>query len=652
MGAASSSISTPQIPRTSNYTEKLKQCNWRNIPITGGYLLLFQKPLFQPKFGAGFENREEESESESEETSEKTSTKSVIGTSSQSRNQETCNQEKELNIRETTFRDAQKNIILTPLRSINPPAENGDEITTLYITQLMDFSREKEKIDVYMWLRKSQKAIQANNWNDQRAIQTLLFFLKAIANSWYQSLKTKPMSFAEFKDTLLEYFSNSNAIIQLQNEFNTINSILGRVHSAHSNSLPEAIMLAKALKSAEKEANYSQIINIMIEKNKTETLEKKVTQLEEELSKKIESYLISDPERNNTYQTSQRHNQEFSSSQNNCSSHQDFRTETRVCHFYKCESIHTNTMLILYHVPKPRNLPATAHGSNQQTNANYSNFQPTYLNISENLNLRNINSNIPRTENITNSQNLIQTISPVIVMENSSLAAIFPFKLEEKKAIFSGAALNEKHPITAMYTEAKINNMLIKLILDNGSAGSIMTLQLVNQLGFKVDRAVTSQIITANGSTKLSYGEIDSFPFEINSIIIPTKVLTGPPKSFLLAIMATMPEFQPHVATSKNSAPTKDPPLNLRKIQPYQPSKLISSHGLMTKEQDYWPYQHEGAKKDPNRTRPKLECSVCNKKLSSMTVCSAPDKNPRNPTHYYCNHCNKEKYDYPERHGK
>ncbi|KAG9292810.1 hypothetical protein G9A89_006371 [Geosiphon pyriformis] len=69
--------------RTPNYTEKLKQCNWGDILITGEYSLLFQKPHFQPKFGAEFENHEEKSESESEkETSEKTITRLVTGTSS------------------------------------------------------------------------------------------------------------------------------------------------------------------------------------------------------------------------------------------------------------------------------------------------------------------------------------------------------------------------------------------------------------------------------------------------------------------------------------------------------------------------------------------------------------------------------------------
>ncbi|KAG9300331.1 hypothetical protein G9A89_011404 [Geosiphon pyriformis] len=135
-------------------------------------------------------------------------------------------------------------------------------MATPYITRLTDFSEEKKEMDMHMWLREAQKAIQANNWNDQRAIQMLSFFLKGTADLWYQSLETKLMSFAKFKDAFLEYFSDSNVMIQLQNKFNTIkqglkSSILGRVCPAHSNSLPEAVMLTRALELAEKKANHS-----------------------------------------------------------------------------------------------------------------------------------------------------------------------------------------------------------------------------------------------------------------------------------------------------------------------------------------------------------------------------------------------------------
>ncbi|KAG9291169.1 hypothetical protein G9A89_013041 [Geosiphon pyriformis] len=276
-----------------------------------------------------------------------------------------------------------------------------------------------------------------------------------------------------------------------------------------------------------------------MEENKTETLEKRVTRLGEELSKKIESYLIPDP-RKNTYQPPQRRSQEVSDSRNNCSSRQEFRTETRACHFCKCigHLINQCRMRMMqeacennYYAPPqmPRNQYMSIPRQYSTTYQNQGAYQqqpmianPNWRPETRNQPINNDSRNINRTKN---SSKLSQTIPPAVATKDSSLAAIFPFELEENEAMFSGAALDEKRPITAMYTKATVNNTPIKLILDSGSAGSIVTLQLVNQLGFKVDRAATSQIITADGSTKLPYNEIDSFPFEINGIVIPTKVL-------------------------------------------------------------------------------------------------------------------------------
>ncbi|KAG9291437.1 hypothetical protein G9A89_021856 [Geosiphon pyriformis] len=252
--------------------------------------------------------------------------------------------------------------------------------------------------------------------------------------------------------------------------------------------------------------------------------------------------------------------------------------------------------------------------------------------------------------------------------------------------MFSGAALDEKRPITAMYTEATVNNTPIKLILDSGSAGSIITLQLVNQLGFKVDHAATSQIITADRSTKLPYGKIDSFPFEINGIVIPTKVLVIDATQYqalvgndwltkanatldwttqeLLInynghqakIPATCGHFQKPSANQRPTFEFEENPA-LPAIETYQlfwaddqRTGLPAVPTWTSEERSEW--NQVSSRRNHQRRRPKLECSVCKKKLSSMTACSAPDKNPRNPTHYYCNHCNKEKYGYPERHGK
>ncbi|KAG9288705.1 hypothetical protein G9A89_004324 [Geosiphon pyriformis] len=76
-----------------------------------------------------------------------------------------------------------------------------------------------------------------------------------------------------------------------------------------------------------------------------------------------------------------------------------------------------------------------------------------------------------------------------------------------------------------MYTDVKVDGHLIKLILDSSSAGSIITQQLMDQLGCRVDWAASACIITADGVTKTPIGKIDDFPFEINGIITFIKVL-------------------------------------------------------------------------------------------------------------------------------
>ncbi|KAG9299977.1 hypothetical protein G9A89_009705 [Geosiphon pyriformis] len=120
---------------------------------------------------------------------------------------------------------------------------------------------------------------------------------------------------------------------------------------------------------------------------------------------------------------------------------------------------------------------------------------------------------------------LTNNIPSAMVTKNESFTAIFPFKLKEtiNPPLFSRAALKKK-PITTMYTDAKVDGHFIKLILDSGSAGSIITRQLMNQLGCQVDCTASTRIITANEVTKTPIREIDNFPIEINSIIVPIKV--------------------------------------------------------------------------------------------------------------------------------
>ncbi|KAG9302779.1 hypothetical protein G9A89_009556 [Geosiphon pyriformis] len=119
------------------------------------------------------------------------------------------------------------------------------------------------------------------------------------------------------------------------------------------------------------------------------------------------------------------------------------------------------------------------------------------------------------------------TIPPARIAENANLSDIFPFKFEANESPFllSSAAANEQKAITTMYTEAEAEGKPVRLILDNGSTGSIITYQLMQQLKRNVDRPAQTVIITADGMKKTPVGEIDNFSFTLDGITIPVKVL-------------------------------------------------------------------------------------------------------------------------------
>ncbi|KAG9289649.1 hypothetical protein G9A89_014384 [Geosiphon pyriformis] len=125
----------------------------------------------------------------------------------------------------------------------------------------------------------------------------------------------------------------------------------------------------------------------------------------------------------------------------------------------------------------------------------------------------------------TNQKPLTSNILPATIMEDKSLAAIFLFELEESTTLlFSEAILNTKL-ITAIYINAKVDGHFIKLIHNNRSAGSIITRQFIDQLGHQINQAVSTRIITADRTIKTPIGEIDNLLIEVNSIIVPIKVL-------------------------------------------------------------------------------------------------------------------------------
>ncbi|KAG9298597.1 hypothetical protein G9A89_000816 [Geosiphon pyriformis] len=136
-------------------------------------------------------------------------------------------------------------------------------------------------------------------------------------------------------------------------------------------------------------------------------------------------------------------------------------------------NLNTTTKLTLKQNPKAKNNTTKLKIGNSSPSTNLQFFNPTIRILTAEFGYWETNYNQTPTNNIP----------PATVMEDELFTAIFPFEIKEllEISLFSRAALKEK-PIIAIYTNAKIDNHSIKLILDSELAGSIITRQLMDQL--------------------------------------------------------------------------------------------------------------------------------------------------------------------------
>ncbi|KAG9291722.1 hypothetical protein G9A89_012007 [Geosiphon pyriformis] len=388
------------------------------------------------------------------------------------------------------------------------------------IAKLDNFMGKKD--DAQIWLNDIEKAIVANGWNDTRAMQAIPYFLKDTADSWYQSLINKPQDFNAFKAEFLRYFSNNNSINCLVNAFTTMkqgeteavttylrhfhrnlcqiqaidanyftapqilnqfihglrSSILQHVCPLHPGTLQDAVTHARDFESAESEANHVQAVNLVM--NGSSELDSKLENLHNDAIIK-ETLIV--PKINHVYL-----HQPIDSGNKKCISativvNKDISKLTVISsqdqyqNNYLPMTQQTIYQPPVYQPPIHQPQPQVIYQPQPQII-----YQPQLIQTPTQNSAQMTAGNLQSRHVPTN------TISPATISSDKSLAAIFPFELEENTLIllFSEAALEEK-PITAMYMDARVDSHPIKLILDSGSAGSIITRQLMDQLGHRVD---------------------------------------------------------------------------------------------------------------------------------------------------------------------
>lgn len=94
---------------------------------------------------------------------------------------------------------------------------------------------------------------------------------------------------------------------------------------------------------------------------------------------------------------------------------------------------------------------------------------------------------------------------------------------------------NNRTP-TALYCDASINGVEVPLILDSGAAGSIVSRQLLNNLGMHIERPSTSVMINVNDERKRPLGEVTNFPVTIKGATIPVDAVVVEADSYGLIV--------------------------------------------------------------------------------------------------------------------
>ncbi|KAG9304287.1 hypothetical protein G9A89_019849 [Geosiphon pyriformis] len=561
-------------------------------------------------------------------------------------------------------------------------SENKEDEMTTYIAKIFEFNGEDIETSPQEWLDQVTKAGDANRWNEQQenGLKTAAPF-----NDWNA-----------FKAAFLEQFTDNNISITLQPSKSVMtyigkfNKLFRQIRQLETNNyysnaqildqfitglkdklikkicphVPEdlnsAIQHAKRYEMAIEETNCTKLVNLAI-KETSSAAEEKIDQF----TKKVENYFTNQQQQQSQrYQPPQRRNQNnFAPLSNN---------QPQNCHYsyYPPRPQYQNN----YYQPASQPIqqqyqqPLTQHyqvparrlftqnqftpqnryqvnnnrisSNNQlvlrnstQLRPNHYLTQPSYLTMPEEQDFHYTAPSEGRAAaQQQNSSYILTTIPPARIAKNANFSDIFPFEFEanELSSLLSNAAANEQKAITAMYTEAEVEEKTIRLILDSESARSIITYQLMQQL-----------------KRNTPVGEIDNFPFTLDGITIPVKVLVMDTLQYqafvrndwlqkananlnwktqeLTISYQGQHTWVPATCSTFNKHSEKAPAFE---FEPEEEKLLIETFMALgsTKQRPYIP----------------LKCKDCHKKLSSMGACILPEKEYENHTCYYCKTCHRE----------
>ncbi|KAG9300418.1 hypothetical protein G9A89_010043 [Geosiphon pyriformis] len=475
-------------------------------------------------------------------------------------------------------------------------SKNEEDEMTTYIAKIPEFNGEDIETSLQEWLDQVTKAGDANGWNAARMLRTIPYFLKRTAGEWFENLAAPFNDWNTFKAAFLKQFTNNNTSIILRNY-----KLIKKVRPHAPKDLNFTIQHVKRYKMAMEEANHTKLVNLAIGETSS-AAEEKIDQL----TKK---------------QYQQPPTQHYQVPAQRLSTQSQFTPQNQ----YQVNNnrINLNNQLVLRNSTQPK--------------PNHYHTQPSYLTISEE---QNFHHTAPLEGKATAQQQNLSynhiTISPARIAENANLSDIFPFefKANESSFLLSNAAADEQKAITAMYTEAEVEEKTIHLILDSGSTGSIITYQLMQQL-----------------KRNTPVGEIDNFPFTLDGITIPVKVLVMNALQYQALLTISYQGQHAWVSATCGTFNKRSEKIPAFKFELEEEKPLIetfmalesTSNWADETEQEHFTLHSEPKTSGWNipysKPEPKkqhlyipLKCKDCHKKLSSMGACILPEKKYENHT--------------------
>ncbi|KAG9286415.1 hypothetical protein G9A89_014581 [Geosiphon pyriformis] len=479
--------------------------------------------------------------------------------------------------------------------------------------------------------------------------------------------------------------------------------LIKKVHPHVPEDLNSAIQHAKRYEMAIEEANHTKLVNLAIGETSS-AAEEKIDQL----TKKVENYFTNQQQQPQRYQPPQRRNQNnfalLSNNQlQNCHYYQQNRGNQRYSppqqfyyqpsppayypprpqyqnNYYQpapqpIQQQYQQSPTQHYQVPAQR--PITQNqftpqnryqvnnskisSNNQlfpqnttQLRPNHYHTQPSYLTMPEEQDFHHtaLSEDRAAAQQQQNPSHNHITILPAQIAKNANLSDIFPFEFEANESLFllSNAAANEQKAITAMYTEAEVEEKSIRLILDSRSTESIITYQLMQQLKRNVNRPAQTVIVTADGMKKTPVEEIDNFLFTLDGITIPVKILImdAPQYQALVPVICGTFNKRSEKAPAFEFKPEEEKPI----IKTFMALGSMSNWADETEQEYFTPHtkpETSGWNISYSKSEPKkrhsyipLKCKDCHKKLSSIGACISPEKEYKNHTCYYCKACHRE----------